>query len=141
MAGMLNALELNEETGAIVIGRGATGCFQVDIEADEILHPDVDVAVFAIGRQRSQNYRSIFRKTCAILQRAGGGYSVVVELANEDTRDLTPASYVWTLILVTDPEYENDGTVIVEDRTDGVYPLWVGENQPAFEVRGGASVI
>lgn len=68
MAGMLNALELNEETGAIVIGRGATGCFQVDIEADEILHPDVDVAVFAIGRQRSQNYANLTQENITPLK-------------------------------------------------------------------------
>ena len=141
MDSMLNALELNEATGAIVIGRGATGAFQVDIEAGDALLPNADVAVFAIGRQRSQNYTTIFCKTCAILPRNGGGYSVVVELANEDTRDLVPASYVWTLILVTDPEYDTDGTVIVKDRTDGVYPIWIGENQPVFEVRGVASVI
>ena len=57
---------------------------------------------------------------------------MVVEIANEDTRDISPGSYVWTLILVTDPEYDENNQVVVEDRKDGVYPIYQGDEQPAF---------
>ena len=69
------------------------------------------------------------------------GYSVVVDIANEDTSGLEPGSYIWNLTIVTDPEYDNDGMVDVRDRTDGVYPLWSGDSQPTFELRGVAYVI
>ena len=134
MVSALNALQINESTGDIVLTRGATGHFQIDITTEGELNPEKDVGVFAIARARSTTYTTVFQKAYPIVKNESGGYSIVVSLSNQDTRDLSPATYVWTLILVT-------GNVIANDQTDGVYPLWSGDEQPSLELRGAAHVI
>lgn len=141
MVSELNALQINESNGNIVLACGATGYFQVDIETDGELDPASDVAVFAIARARSSSYTTVFRKDYPIEKTAEGAYSVIVSLANEDTREIAPGNYVWTLILVTDPGRDETGQVIVNSRTDGVYPLWAGSAQPTLELRGIAYVV
>ena len=144
MESALNSLSINEVNGNIVLPRGATGHFQVDLTTNGELDPEVDRAVFAIASastsRRSTTYTTVHRKDYPIV-RTETGYSVVVDIANEDTSGLEPGSYIWNLTIVTDPEYDNDGMVDVRDRTDGVYPLWSGDSQPTFELRGVAYVI
>ena len=142
---MLNALRLNEETGDIAIACGATGYFKVEIETDGSFDTSTDVAVFAVGRKtgtrQETTYTTKLRRHYPLVLEGEGRYSVLVELANEDTRYIPAGSYVWTLILVTDPEYDGDGQVIVSDRQDGVYPLYQGSAQPKFELEGVAYVV
>ena len=52
---------------------------------------------------------TVFQKAYPIVKNESGGYSIVVSLSNQDTRDLSPATYVWTLILVTEPGTDQSG--------------------------------
>lgn len=141
----LNAISINEATGDIIIACGATGYFKLDIETDGEFNTNTDVGVFAVGRKtgtrKEQTYTTMLRRHYPIVHESDGLYSITVEIANEDTREIPPGSYVWTMILVTDPEYDENDQVIVENRTDGVYPLYQGEAQPAFELQGVAYVV
>ena len=141
----LNAISINEATGDVVIACGATGYFKIMIETDGTFNTETDMGVFAVGRKdgnrRTQAYTTVMRRHFPIQHEDDGIYSVTVEIANEDTRDIAPGSYVWTLILVTDPEYDEHGQVIVADREDGVYPLYQGDGQPKFELKGVAYVV
>ncbi len=138
---VLNAISVNERTGDIVIACGATGYFKIEISTDGSFNTDTDVGVFAVARKRQQTFTTLLRRHYPIIFEEEGRYAVVVEIANEDTRDISPGSYVWTLILVTDPEYDENNQVVVEDRKDGVYPIYQGDEQPAFELKGVAYVI
>ena len=89
---------------------------------------------------RGEDFRDDADNLSIVLE-GEGKYSVLVEIANEDTRDIPAGSYVWTLILVTDPEYDEHEQVIVGDRQDGVFPLYQGDEQPKFELKGVAYVI
>lgn len=140
----LNAVALDESTGAITMGVGATGWLRVDLGAGPF---DVDntTAVFAVAERTRVDgryaYVNLFRREYPLTLDEDSVYTVLVELANEDTRAIVPGSYVWTLIIVTDPAYDDDGHVIVDERADGVYPLWTGSNQPKFVLEGVAHVI
>lgn len=138
----LNAILINEASGDIVIACGATGYFKVIIETDGEFNTETDMGVFAVGRKDGnrlkQAYTTVVRRHFPIQREDDGTYSVTVEIANEDTRDIAHGSYVWTLILVTDPEYDEHGQVIVADREDRVYPLYQGDSQPKFELKGVA---
>ena len=141
----LNAISINEATGDIVIACGATGYFKVEIETDGQFNTDTDVGVFAVGKKsgtrREQTYTTVLRRHYPVVLEGEGRYSVLVEIANEDTREVPAGSYVWTLILVTDPEYDENEQVIVGDRQDGVFPLYQGDEQPKFELKGVAYVV
>lgn len=141
----LNAISINEATGDIIIACGATGYFKVDIETDMQFDTATDVGVFAVGKKnndkRRQAYDTVFRKHYPITLESDGKYSITVDIANEDTRNVPIGSYVWTMILVTDPEYDENNQVIVADRTDSVYPLYQGDKQPKFELKGVAYVV
>lgn len=140
----LNSLRLDVETREIRIAQGATGYFRVDLLTDGTLDVDADKAVFAVARDervgRVHNYTNVFRRDYAISADADG-YYVIVDLANEDTRGMEPGNYVWSVIVVTDPETDGDGDVIVDERADGVYPLWSGAEQPTFVLEGVAHVV
>lgn len=87
MESALNSLSINEVNGNIVLPRGATGHFQVDLTTNGELDPEVDRAVFAIASastsRRSTTYTTVHRKDYPIV-RTETGYSVVVDIANED---------------------------------------------------------
>ena len=138
----LNAIALDEESGAITMGVGATGWFRVDLGEGPF---ENTVAVFAAAEKSRVNGRTVYtnllRREYPIAQTEEGVCTVLVELANEDTRAIAPGSYVWTLILVNDPTYDEHGDVIVDERSDGVYPLWTGTSQPKFVLEGVAHVI
>ena len=138
---ILNSISVDEDTGAIVLACGATGYFKIELQTDGEFNTETDVGVFAVARKRQGAYTNVFRRHYPIVFESDGLYSVTVDIANEDTREISPGSYVWTMILVSDPEYDENDQVIVEDRTDGVYPLYQGEAQPAFELQGVAHVI
>ena len=144
MSEYLNAVALDESTGAITMGVGATGWFRVDLGAGPF-DADNTVGVFAVAeRVRADGkytYVNLFRREYPLTLTEEGIYTVLVRLANEDTRTIAPGSYVWTLILVTDPDRDEAGEVIVDERSDGVYPLWTGQNQPKFALEGVAHVI
>lgn len=145
MESALNSLSINEANGNIILPCGATGHFQVDIITNGSLDVENDVAVMAIAMQegsarRGFTYTTVHRRDYPIVLN-DNGYSIVVDIANEDTRDLDPGTYVWNLTIVTDPERDENGQVIVANRVDGVYPLWSGDSQPTFELRGVAYVI
>lgn len=137
----LNAISINEATGDITLACGATGYFKIEIQTDGVFDTDKDVGVFAVARKRQSSYTTIFRRHYPIVSEAEGLYSITVDIANEDTREIAPGSYVWTMLLVTGPEYDENEQVIVEDRLDGVYPLYQGDAQPIFELQGVAHVI
>lgn len=138
----LNAIQINEATGDIVIACGGTGYFKAEIETDGEFNTETDVGVFAVGKKsrtrREQTYTTVLRRHYPLVPEGDGRYSVLVEIANEDTRDIPAGSYVWTLILVTDPEYDENEQVIVGDRQDGVFPLYQGDEQPKFDLKGVA---
>lgn len=52
---ILNAIQINEATGDIVIACGATGYFKVEIETDGEFNTETDVGVFAVGKNPVQD--------------------------------------------------------------------------------------
>ena len=88
----LNAISINEATGDIVIACGATGYFKVEIETDGQFNTDTDVGVFAVGKKsgtrRERTYTTVLRRHYPIVLEGEGQYSVLVEIANEDTREV-----------------------------------------------------
>lgn len=144
MSDYLNAIALDESTGAISMGVGATGWFRVDLGSGPF-DTENTVAVLAVAErvrvEGKYTYVNLLRRKYPLMLDENGVYTVLVDLANEDTRAIAPGKYVWTLILVTDPAYDDNGDVIVDERADGVYPLWTGSNQPKFELEGLAHVI
>lgn len=138
----LNAIQINEATGDIVIACGATGYFKAEIETDGEFNTETDVGVFAVGKKsstrREQTYTTVLRRHYPLVSEGDRRYSVLVEIANEDTGDIPAGSYVWTLILVIDPEYDENEQVVVGDRQDSVFPLYQWDEQPKFDLKGVA---
>lgn len=149
MAEKLNALRLDTETGAITLPCGGTGRFTMDLTVPEgiALTPGTDVAVLGIGQKDEDNpqaYVAISRMECAIRQRTDGSLYVLVEFVNADTRTIAPGTYAWDLTIVTDPERDANGMVIVDDASDNVYPVYAASDTgklPKFTLRGAVPVV
>lgn len=58
----------------------------------------------------------------------------MIRLSNVDTRRLKPGAYRWDIRIVTDPEYNADGTVRCDDASDDVMSVFSGKGMPTFIV-------
>ena len=142
----LNALVINETTNEITIPSGATGWFIFWLDTDATLDVDVDKAVLGIGRRdgssRPYSYTNSFRKDFPISRDGEGKLYVRVELTNADTRTLVPGKYYWDITIVTDPNLDDDGHVVVDENTDHVYPIYAGTGAlPACTIMGGVPIV
>lgn len=125
-----NALSVDPTTGAIVLPVGGTGSFIAHIVQGEgvEIDPQNAIVIFAVSDMRwvgTQQHRAeIIKKELDILTNEEDGLYVQVNLENADTRNLKPDTYCWDLTLVTDPERDEEGNVIVEDSGDNVIPIF-----------------
>ena len=62
-----------------------------------------------------------------------------IRLCNHDTRDIPEGRYKWNLRIVTDPEYDENGNVCVEDCSDNV--ITVFSNPPTFSLSKGGGYV
>lgn len=144
----LNAVRiLDADACTLRMPTGATGWFTLGL--GDITEMGVDiantVAVFGIGRKQEENpkaYDWIFRQAFP-LSEGEEGIEVQVQLTNADTRSIVPGSYVWEVTLVTDPETDAEGHVIVADDSDTVYPICAVHfgTLPKFTITGTVPTI
>lgn len=62
------------------------------------------------------------------------GNGIILYLSNPETRKIPVGEYYWDLRVVTDPEYEEDGSVHCDDMGDNVTSVFSGSGMPSFEV-------
>lgn len=136
-----NALSVDATTGTIVLPVGGTGSFIAHIVQGEgvEIYPQNAVVIFAVSDMRwvgTQQHRAeIIKKELDILTDEEDGLYVQVNLENADTRNLKPDTYCWDLTLVTDPERDEEGNVIVRDDTDSVVPIFARTGKlPLFKL-------
>lgn len=132
------ALSLNTDTGEIRLPVGGTGGFiaRLRLKDGATVDPANSIVLFAASNSRDIasrfHHAAFIKKELPILEDEDGLY-VYVSFVNADTRKLTPGHYVWDLTLVTDPERDEFGTVIVEDDSDNVIPIFAKTGKmPAF---------
>lgn len=133
------SLTLDESTGAIRLPIGGTGGFVARLVLKDGVQLDTenDVVLFAVSRSRDISVRAhnaaIILKELPILLDENEEPFVQIDFYNADTRGLTPGRYVWDLTLVTDPERDSNGAVIVEDNSDNVIPIFAKNKElPTF---------
>lgn len=66
-----------------------------------------------------------------------------IRLATKHTRDLEPGKYKWNLRLVTDPEYDENGNIMLQDINDDAMTVFGPENSEIPDiilVRNGGRV-
>jgi hypothetical protein len=142
----LNALSIDEATGAITIPVGATGRFIFFISTTATLDANADRAVFGVGTRSgasaSPRYSLVFRRDYPIEVDADGKYFVNVLLSNAETRGLQPGAYYWDMTIVTDPQTNDKGEAVTDEPTDDVYPVYATAGAlPTFTVLGGVPIV
>lgn len=90
-------------------------------------YPEGTVAVFGISTKRDN--REMFSKVFPIEDN-----KVLVFFSNAETKRFVPGEHRWDLRIVTDPEYEEDGSICCEDAGDNVLSVFSGTGMPAFVV-------
>ena len=112
-------------TGDITLPRGDTLLFTIRMNRE---FPDGTAAVFGIcGARRGLPTTNVFTKTFPV-----NGSEIIVLLANRDTRGIAAGSYLWDVRIVTDPEYDDGGSVKCDDETDNVTSIYSGGVMPTF---------
>lgn len=89
--------------------------------------PEGTVAVFGICAQRDA--KTVFSKVFDV-----NDNSIVIRLTNAETRKLAVNTYRWDLRIVTDPEFNDDGSVRCDDDSDNVLSVYSGVGMPSFVV-------
>lgn len=113
------------KNGGITLPRGDTLCMKIDFTGGEF--PEGTVVIFGVCSSRDG--RTLLSKVFKIVDN-----SVVIRLSNVDTRKLPVNTYRWDLRIVTDPEYNEDGSVYCNDNSDDVMSLFSGGGMPPFIV-------
>lgn len=106
----------DEITLDVVLPVGDTMQFCVNV-ANDAYH----VVIFAIYDRNDG--ADILRVPVEIVDGAAN-----IRLTSAHTRDLPAGRYKWNLRLVSDPEYDENGNVIVEDESDNVVTVFGPEN-------------
>lgn len=130
---LVNGLLLDRKTGNIRMGRGATGWFAVYLSgiAESSIDTNTDIVLFIIAKNNESE--SILKKRFPIDLAEDGRYEINISLTNAETRDIDIGKYVWNGIIITGPEYDADGNVIVED-SDCVVPFYIDGDRPTFSM-------
>ena len=110
--------------GQITLPQGDTLLFKMNLTGE--VFPEGSMAVFGICNTKGA---SIFRKQFPVQDN-----TIIIWLANADTRTLPVGKYRWDVRIVTDPEYGEDGVVRCEDESDNVISIFSGSGMPTFEV-------
>ena len=114
---------------AIRMACGDTAEFTVRVKKDDLT--EGDVLVFAFFDETGND---LLRKPFEIENGA-----VKIRICNHDTRDIEAGNYKWNLRLVTNPDIDENGNVIVDDCSSDVITLF--DNPPKFTLTiGGARV-
>ena len=143
-----NALTIDPQSHAITLPIGGTGSFIAKIAVSEgvELTPGSDVVLFAISDAKrigaKMHTAAVFKKVLPILVNDNDEMYVRVGFINADTRELKPGDYVWDLTLITSPDYDSGGEVIVEDDSDNVIPIFAREGHlPVFTLQGVTVIV
>lgn len=152
--GIINGLILDAHTGNIRIGTGATGWFTavfhnadagtIDTEKDVVLfivangNTNRTIRSYVNGVYAERAVNDIapnvdLKKLFSVSVNDDGEYECVIGLNNEETRKLSVGKYYWNAILVTDPEYDDDGMPIA-DTSDQVIPFFINGERPTLSV-------
>ena len=110
-------------SGRITCPRGDTGALRFTFNG-LTLKPG-DMLVFGLYNPTSK--QTILRKQVEIVDGAAQ-----LLFTNADTRDLPAGSYKYNLRIVTDPEYDDNGSVVCADNTDNVMSIY--NDLPKFEL-------
>ena len=130
---------INTETKEIILPLGDTLAFVVDLKLDgePARFPEGTVAIFGVCKERARNVRWLFSRVFPVEDG-----SVAIYLTNDDTRDMQAGEYNWDLRIVTDPEYDEDGTVRCDDPSDVVTSIFAGSGDlPDFRLKGVAAYV
>ncbi len=122
----------NEIDNSIKMACGDTGDLFVEIETEGFILTPCDVILFAIFDNSTGE-----DLMCKHAEIENG--QAHIRLCNYDTRDIPAGLYKWNLRIVTDPIYDEDGNVRVDECTDDV--ITVFDSPPTIRLtRGGARV-
>ena len=125
---------IDRETKEITLPKGDTLAFRVKLNGPEIPENTVGVLGICSVDRRGEPKETVFAKEFPVRENG-----VTVFLSNQDTRELAAGTYDWDLRLVTDPEYNEDGSVRCDDASDNVLSIFSGSvGMPAFIVKGVA---
>lgn len=113
--------------GQLVVPKGDTVILKVNINGRPF--PDGTVAVFGVCNAAKS--ATVLYKTFPVVENC-----IVVHLTNADTRMLQAGKYRWDIRLVSNPEYDEDGSVRCDDDSDEVLSVFSGNGNgmPVFEV-------
>lgn len=120
------------DTHKIVLPVGDTVNIPVRVRGDAIFH----AMVFAIYDRADGT--DLLRVPVEIVD--GEAH---IRLATKHTRDLEPGKYKWNLRLVTDPEYDENGNIMLQDINDDAMTVFGPENSEIPDiilVRNGGRV-
>ena len=115
----------NPDTKAITISAGDTLDLPVKVSGKEY-----DAAVFAVFNP------STGRDLVVVPSELSEG-ECVIRLAARHTRDVPAGKYKWNIRLVTDPGYDENGSIIANDDSDNVLSVFGPEKNtvPDFVIR------
>ena len=119
------AYVFDPETRKITLPAGDTMDFKIHTNGD------FDVAIFAVyNRTTGQDVVAVPVEIDA------DGYANI-RLANRHTRDVPAGNYKWNLRLVSDPEFDENGNVVVDEDSDNVLTVFGPDNDdiPIFVIR------
>lgn len=85
------------------------------------------MAIFGISTKRDN--RELYSKVYPVEDG-----KVLLFISNAESKRLIPGEHRWDLRIVTDPEFEEDGSVCCEDAGDNVLSVFSGTSMPAFVV-------
>lgn len=154
----LNGLIIDEKTGKIRIGIGASGFFTAVLKAEaESIDPETDVVLFIISspaksgglrytindidRIPDQPETCVFKAMYKVDINEDGEYECNIYLANEDTRTIPVGEYLWNAILITSPAYDEQGYPYADERSDDVIPFYTDGERPAFSVEEVGTIV
>ena len=124
------SLTIDPATGRIMLPVGGTGSFIARLSFDEEIEINKDdcIVLFSMSKAKNigvqQHRAAIITKRLELNVDEEGELYVQVTFVNADTRELKPGNYVWDLTIITDPETLDDGSVVVEDDSDNVIPIF-----------------
>lgn len=125
------AFTYENETNKITIEPGDTASFTVNVD-----WPRYEGEIALVMGVCNKEGEDVLLKHFPVVDGVA-----TIELCNHDTRDIEPGNYKWQLRIVTDPEYDEDGNVVVEDCSDMVISVFSGDKMPIFRIaKKGARV-
>ena len=118
--GGLRMFSVDYDTGAIVISKGDTGSFELEvIREDREAWGENDRAVFTVNNGAGE---TVIERIYRLDSETPGNGIIVVEFHNSDTDQLDPGGYTWEIRLVDGIYTDDDGKIIDGNfiRTPGI---------------------